>query len=71
VIMGFRHTQSTNRRGFKIDLNQYGRLVSHDPGIVAGGNGNYLRSRKALHATIRVLNVDAAASEEAHMRVHT
>src|SRR5206468_728549 len=70
VIMGIRHTHSTDRRAFKIDLNQYGRLFSCDPGVVSWRDGNHLRSGEAYDATIRILNVNATTSKEADMRVH-
>src|SRR5665213_3535681 len=70
MMVGFRYTHSADRRGFEVELNEYGRLLPHDPRVVSGVYGNHLGSGKDRCTTIRVLNVDSAASEETDMRMH-
>jgi len=60
-------------RGFSLEikLNENGRRIAHNPGVMPGSNRNHLRGHEFENAAIRVMNVDLTASEEAHVSVHT
>jgi hypothetical protein len=68
--MGFRHSQPADRLALEVEFNQYGRLFPHHPCVVPRLDRNNLWSGELQDAAVGILNMDLAASEEPHMRVH-
>jgi ABC-2 type transport system ATP-binding protein len=69
VNVGSRHPAALSRLAFEVEFDQHGGLVPHYPPVMAGLNGDHLRSGELQCAAVRVLNVDLAAGEKPDVRV--
>ena len=59
-----RHPAALSRLTLEVEFDQHRRLVPHYPPIMAGLNGNHLRSGELQSAAVRVLNMDLATGEK-------
>jgi hypothetical protein len=71
VAVAFGKAQAIRGFALEVELDENGRPIAHDPCIMTGVNRNHLRRGEFETAAIRVMDVDLAASEEAHVSVHT
>jgi hypothetical protein len=68
--MGLRHAKPADGFSFEIELDQYRRLVPHDPPFVPGVDRHNLWSSEFRGAAIGVLNVNLASCQKTHVGVH-
>src|SRR5215207_5429958 len=62
--------EATCRAFLPVELDEDGRLVADDPGVVAGLDRDHLRCHVVELAAVCVFAADVAAGEEAHVSVH-
>jgi hypothetical protein len=65
-----RHSQPARRFAFEVKFNQDGRLVPYHPRVVPRFDRDRLWSGVLHDAAVCVLDMDLAASEEPHVRMH-
>lgn len=68
--MSWRHSETAGRFAFEIEFNEHGSFAAHHPAIMSGVNRENRGSRELLFATVRVFDVNLAACQESHVRVH-
>ena len=64
VVMSFGYSKLARRIAFEIQFDDDCALVADDPAIVSRLDGDHLRRVELNRATIRVLNVNTAASKK-------
>src|ERR1700688_4938533 len=64
------HTHPADRRALEVKFNKHGRLVSDDPRIMFRLDSYDLWSLQFHGAAVRILNMDLAAGQKAHMCVY-
>src|SRR5436190_15774401 len=65
-----RHAEPRRRVAHEIDFDQHRRLVADDPAVVSGLDRHHLRRGELLRPAVAILHADAAARDEADVRVH-
>ena len=68
--MTWRHSEAAGRLAFEIEFNQHDGLAAHHPAIMSRVDHNNRGSRELLFAAVRVFDVNLAARQESHVRVH-
>lgn len=68
--MSIGHTEALDGVALEIELDQHGRFVADHVAIVAGRNGDDVRSFIDLDATVGIRHVDAARYQEPDVCVH-
>jgi len=71
MSVAVRHPQTTDGVAFEVKLDQHRRLIPNDPAVMPRLDRHDLRRRALQGAAIRILDVDLASSEKAHVSVHT
>jgi hypothetical protein len=71
VVMACGEAQAICSFALEIELNENSWFIAHHPGVMTGVNRHDLRGGEFESAAIRIMDVDLAASEEAHVSVHT
>src|SRR5208283_3046409 len=64
------HSTHASRLVLEVEFDQYSRLGTHHPALVARLDNHYLRRSELRDAAVRVLNMDLTVGEEPDVGVH-
>ena len=67
--MGWRHPEPGDCLALEVEFNQHSGLVSFNPAIMPGLDGDHLWSCELQDAPVCILNVDLTVDEKSDMRV--
>ena len=68
--MSWWHSETAGRFALEIEFNEHGSFAAHHPAIMSRVNHDNRWSRELLFAAIRVFDVNLAARQKSHVRVH-
>src|SRR6476646_1279101 len=69
VDVGRRHPAALRGFALEVEFDQHSGLIPHPPPVMAGLDGNHLRSGELERTAVRVLNMDLAPREKPDMCV--